>query len=546
MNVSANAATAAVNRFGLGARPGDLAGVRDPRGWLEAQVASGPDGGRLFAALPSSLDYLQRESQYKLERRRFKQDADQQNANGQVANGSNVNRQRRALIASNTDAIKTGAEPANGAVAATEAREKAALPPEVREIQRELRDDLFAEASARYRLAATTGTPFLERLVHFWSNHFAVSLDKGPARLYAAPMEREAIRPHVTGRFADMLLAVETHPAMLRYLDNVQSIGPDSRLGERVAARLAANGAQNKGKAGGLNENLGREILELHTLGVNGGYAQADVTELARAITGWSTPLPRQFQSSTSGIDGNGAMEMRDRFAFQGNPDKPTAAFVFRAQAHEPGARTVLGKRYAEDGIEQGRAILADLARHPATAKHLSLKLARHFVVDEPPPALVDRMAKSYLDHDTDLAYVYRTLIESPEAWSASARKFKTPQDFVISSLRAGRIDVGDNPQPLLRLLNTMGEPMFTPRSPAGFPDIAANWIDPDALWKRVQAAEALSQRVALIDVQPAELALGVLGPILDSETATAIRRAESMQVAMATLFASPAFQWRV
>ncbi|MEO6968709.1 MAG: DUF1800 domain-containing protein [Rhodanobacteraceae bacterium] len=519
MNAQGNAATAAVNRFGLGARPGDLASVHDPKAWLNAQVSSGPDGGQVFAGLPSSLDYLSRESQYKLENRQFKQ-------------------QRRVLLGGATN-TNDNAQP----LASTDnTQTRNAKPAEVREIKREFRDDMMAEAAARYRLAATTNTPFVERLVHFWSNHFAVSLDKGPARLYAAPMEREAIRPHVTGRFADMLLAVETHPAMLRYLDNVQSIGPDSRVGERVAARLANQGTQNKGKAGGLNENLGREIMELHTLGVNGGYSQADVTELARAITGWSTPLPREF-------GGGGMGGMRGRFAFRRdeNAAKPTSAFVFRGNAHEPGARRVMGKTYAEGGVEQGRAILVDLARHPATAKHLSLKLARHFVSDDPPQTLVDRMTRSYLDHDTDLAHVYRTLIESPEAWSVAARKFKTPQDFVISSLRAGRIDIGDKPQPLLGLLNTMGEPTFTPRSPAGFPDIASNWIDPDALWKRVQAAEALSARVSLADQQqPLDLAQGVLGPMLDSETSAAIRRAESTQVAMATLFAAPAFQWRV
>jgi uncharacterized protein (DUF1800 family) len=290
-----------------------------------------------------------------------------------------------------------------------------------------------------------------------------------------------------------------------------------------ITQRLARKGG-GKGKAGGLNENLGREIMELHTLGVDGGYSQADVTELARAITGWGTPLPKQFRSDAA----------------------PDSAFVFHAPAHEPGTRTVLGKTYAEGGFEQGRAILLDLARHPATANHLSLKLARHFVSDDPPQSLVQRMAKSYLEHDTDLAAVYRTLIASPEAWSADARKFKAPQDFVISSLRAGSIDVGDDPQPLLALLKTLGEPLFTPRSPAGFPDIASNWIDADALWKRVQAAEALSQRVALANVQPLDLAAGVLGPHLDGETATAIKRAESTQVAVATLFASPAFQWRV
>ncbi len=523
---TAESAVAAVNRFGLGAKPGELGEVHDGPGWLGAQISSGADGAQLFAALPSSLDYLKRESQYKLERREFKQ-AD--------------NPQRRALFGG--DAMKSGVP--NATVAAAETRKNDALPPEVRDIQAELRDDVFAEAAARFRLAATTSTPFMERLVYFWSNHFAVSLDKGPARLFAAPMEREAIRPHVNGRFADMLLAVETHPAMLRYLDNVQSIGPDSFVGERVSARLAQKGDDNKGKAGGLNENLGREILELHTLGVNGGYTQADVTELSRAITGWSTPVPRDFDPDARG----GMGRFRPR-AFYYNQQiatlPPTSAFVFRANAHEPGARKVMGRTYAEGGFEQGKAILLDLARHPATAKHISLKLARHFVSDDPPQSLVDRMTRSYLEHDTDLAAVYRTLVMSPEAWGEGARKFKTPQDFLISSLRAGQIDVGDNPKPLLGLLNTLGEPMFTPRSPAGFPDIASNWIDADALWKRVQAAEALSQRVALTNIQPLDLAQGVLGPHLDSETATAIKRAESMQVAVATLFASPAFQWRV
>ncbi len=507
--------TAAVNRFGLGARSGELDRVHDAPGWLEAQIETGADGAQTFAGLPGSLDYLKRESQYKLEKREFKQDG---------------NSQRRALLGGDAGA------PANGAVAAAGAQKKKALPPEIREILRDMRDELLAEFSARFRLAATTDTPFMERLVHFWSNHFAVSLDKGPARMFAAPMEREAIRPHVNGRFADMLLAVETHPAMLRYLDNVQSIGPDSFIGERITARLSEKGQQNKGKAGGLNENLGREILELHTLGVNGGYTQADVTELARAITGWSTPLPKDFDPDAR----------FKRLALFGSGAPPASAFVFRAAAHEPGARKVMGKTYAEGGFEQGKAILLDLARNPATANHLSLKLARHFVSDDPPRSLVDRMARSYLDHDTDLAAVYRTLVMSPEAWGQAARKFKTPQDFLISSLRAGSIDVGNDPKPLLALLNTLGQPVFTPRSPAGFPDIASNWIDADALWKRVQAAEALSQRVALANVRPLDLAAGALGPHLDDETATAIKRAESMQVAVATLFASPAFQWRV
>jgi uncharacterized protein (DUF1800 family) len=280
----------------------------------------------------------------------------------------------------------------------------------------------------------------------------------------------------------------------------------------------------DKGKAGGLNENLGREAMELHTVGVNGGYTQADVTEFSRALTGWSVPYPRDFA----------------------NGGQPQSAFVFRANAHEPGARRVMGRNFAAGGFEQGKAILDFLARQPATAKHLSLQLAQHFVSDDPPQSLVDRMAKSYLDHDTDLAAVYRTLIESPEAWDAGARKFKTPQDFVISSLRAGQIDLGGQPQPVLALLQNLGEPMFDPRSPAGFTDNSANWIDADGLWKRVQAAEAISARVAQTNAQPLAFAEDILGPLLDEDTAQAIRRAESARQAHATLFASPAFQWRV
>jgi uncharacterized protein (DUF1800 family) len=273
-----------------------------------------------------------------------------------------------------------------------------------------------------------------------------------------------------------------------------------------------------------LNENLGREAMELHTVGVNAGYTQADVTEFSRALTGWSVPYPRDFA----------------------NGKQPQSAFVFRANAHEPGARRVMGRTFAEGGVEQGKAILDFLARQPATAKHLSLQLAQHFVSDDPPQSLVDRMAKTYLDHDTDLAAVYRTLIESPEAWESEARKFKTPQDFVISSLRAAQIDLGDRPQPVLALLQNLGEPMFDPRSPAGFTDNSANWIDADGLWKRVQAAEAISARVAQTNAQPLAFAQDILGPLLDEDTAQAIRRAESARQAHATLFASPAFQWRV
>jgi uncharacterized protein (DUF1800 family) len=497
MNASGNDVTAAVNRFGLGAKPGELENIRDPRGWLIAQLARGADGDSAFADLPASLDYLRAEARLQTARRRLKRGG----------------RGRRAFLSGDMQSASQDGQ-ANAA----------ALKQALRPYRRDERKALLAEAAALCRVATVTDTPFVERLVHFWSNHFAVSVDKRPARLFAAPMEREAIRPHVTGRFADMLLAVETHPAMLLYLDNARSVGPDSPLGRRIAMHLERNGDMGKGKAGGLNENLGREAMELHTVGVGAGYTQADVTEFSRALTGWSVPYPRDFA----------------------NGRRPKSAFVFRANAHEPRARHVMGRTFPEGGFEQGKAVLEFLARQPATARHLSLKLARHFVSDDPPQSLVERMAKAYLDHDTDLAAVYRALIASPEAWKAGARKFKTPQDFVISSLRAAQIDLGGRPQPVLALLKNLGEPMFDPRSPAGFADNAADWIDADGLWKRVQAAEAISARVAQNGVQPFALARAILGPLLDEDTAQAIRRAESARQAHATLFATPAFQWRV
>ncbi len=467
-------ATAAVNRFGLGAMPGELVQAGDPRRWLHAQLQAKPDLAP-FASLPDSLDIMQREAEYRLQRRRAR---------------------------------------------ATDASAKPSAIPMVDDIdrtplQQAIRRDAIADIGVRYRVAATTSTPFVERLVRFWSNHFSISIDKNSARLLAAPMEREAIRPHVTGYFADLLLAVETHPGMLLYLDNAASVGDDSMLARRVERR------DTKRKLG-LNENLAREILELHTLGVGGGYAQQDVVEVARAITGWGTPLRRDTQ--------NGA----------------TSGFVFRAGAHEPGVRSLLGKRYAEGGEAQGRAILRDLAVHPATARHLSLKLARHFVSDTPPPALVERMSAAFLRSGGSLPALYRAMIDDDAAWSADARKFKTPDDFVVSAMRAGAIALDRQPRALTRLLQGLGQPTFTPRSPAGFPDTAADWASGDALRKRLQAAAALAEQVSVAR-KPVELAADVLGAeAVQGPFAELLRRAGSPQEGFALLFSSPAFQWRV
>ena len=466
-------ATSAANRFGLGARGDEIARIGgDHRGWLLAQLA-GRDRDVAFDGLPDSGDYLDQYHDYLRQRREMRQkqragkDADGVQANGR---GDFRRAQQREFV-------------------------------------------------LRQRLAATTTRPFAERLVRFWSNHFAISVDKFQASLFAGPMEREAIRPHLTGRFADMLLAVERHPGMLVYLDNAQSIGVDSRLGTQSARRAQRNPEARKR---GLNENLAREILELHTLGVDGGYAQGDVAELARAITGWSVARPAD----------------RER--------RGSDAFVFRAVAHEPGTRRVLGKGYAEGGEAQGEAILRDLAVHPATARHLSLKLARQFIADQPPPALVERMSQAYLASGGELAALYRAMVADDAAWSPTAAKFKSPEDYIDSALRACQLHEDIELAFGVRLQGQLGQPVFQPRSPAGFGDVAADWGGPDALFKRVQAAQALAERLpSSRDATPQAIGEAALGATLDGETTKALRRAESVQQGVALLLASPAFQWR-
>jgi len=460
----AREAVSAANRLGLGARPGTLDRIDDPRAWLHAQltmsVAPSYDG------LPSSADYLMQENDYLRQRREAR---------------------RRA-------------SPDDAAMGFRE-----------RFAQGQLR-----ELGWRYRHAVATEQDFLERIVRFWSNHFAVSVDKRTATLHAAPMEREAIRPHAVGDFADLLLAVERHPAMLRYLDNVRSVGEQSRSAQRQRMDSSAGSPPRRA---GLNENLAREILELHTMGVDGGYAQEDVRELARAITGWSIATPRDASAAT--------------------------AFRFRANAHDAGMRVVLGRRYPADGEAQGHAILRDLALHPSTARHVCGKLARHFVSDTPPPALVERMVAAWQRHDGALLPVYAALIDSAEAWSPDARKLKTPDDFLVSALRSTGTLPGELPRALVGLLGRLGQPPFTPRSPAGFADDTAAWSGADAVWKRIQAAQSLAESATPADPDPLRIAVGVFGDGLDAETALALRRAESPREGLALLFASPAFQWR-
>jgi uncharacterized protein (DUF1800 family) len=357
------------------------------------------------------------------------------------------------------------------------------------------RRNFLAEAKARIDAARGAEIGFVERLVWFWSNHFCVSLDTSAM---AGGYEREAIRPHVLGRFVDMLLAAESHPAMLIYLDNALSIGPDSVAGI------------NRGK--GLNENFAREILELHTLGVRTGYTQADVISFAKALTGWTLRNP----VSDPDIGGR---------------------FVYIPRAHEPGAQTVFGKTYPDNGVGQGRAVLCDLARHPATATHVATKLATHFVADDPPAGLIDRLARCFRDTDGDLKEVARALIAAPEAWVPQRAKLKRPGEWLVAALRATG-QAGD----IRRFVGAealLGEPLWRPPAPKGFPDDNASWLD--GLAERLEIANTFAQRLGP-SLDPAVVTDAVLGPLASVETRQAIARAESRPQALTLALMAPEF----
>ena len=458
----------AANRFGLGARPGELAELDgNARRWLLDQLEGPSRRPAAFADFPDSATVL--EAVWDLRRT------------------------EREQIRARTD------EPDDDFV---------------RRYGQTVREHYVDQANARYRTAAATGQPFLERLVHFWSNHFAISADKQPIPAVAGLYEFEAIRPNVTGSFADLLIAAVRHPAMILYLDNQRSVGPASPVGRRAARKTDRNL--------GLNENLAREILELHTLGVDGGYTQQDVTTFAKVLTGWSV---------------GGARET-GRFA-EGEPGR----FEFREPIHEPGAKTVLGTRYRQSGLRQGEAVLRDLAAHPATAHFIGKKLARHFVADEPPATLIDRLAARYLETGGDLAAVYEALVLAAEPWQQLFGKYKSPHDFVISTFRAFD-HVPEDRRFVIGALDLMGQTPFRPGSPAGWPDTAAEWGGADALYKRIEWCNAVA-RIAGRDRNPLELGDDVLGIAFGAGTRKAISRAESVVQGLTLLLAAPEFQRR-
>jgi len=310
-----------------------------------------------------------------------------------------------------------------------------------------------------------------EVMTDFWFNHFNVFIGKGADRYLLTSYERDVIRPHAMGKFEDLLVATAQSPAMLFYLDNWLSVGPNSEIANGIPKRNRRRSRyrppvvkQAKGRRSGLNENYGRELMELHTLGVNGGYTQKDVTEVARVITGWTLKQPKQ------------------------------GGFTFEERMHEPGDKIVLGHRIKSNGEKEGREVLHLLARHPSTAKFICAKLATRFVSDNPSPALVDRMAQTFLKKKGDIGEVLKTLFHSPEFWAPDAyrAKVKTPLEFIVSAVRANGANVTDA-MPLARQLQNMGMTLYGMQPPTGYSMKADAWVNSSALLGRMNFALTLT-----------------------------------------------------
>ncbi len=390
------------------------------------------------------------------------------------------------------------------------------IPPEYRKKLIEARGRHRSDIVTRTAIAVNSPTPFAERLVHFWSNHFSVSTGKQGTPFEVGNHEFYAVRPYVLGKFSDLLKAAVLHPAMLLYLDQYQSVGPNSPFQMRRQRRNSANIGGGGNRDRGLNENFAREVLELHTLGVDGGYTQADVTEFARALTGWTLPgLSRISQFSD---------------------DQPGGA-AFAALAHEPGVRTVMGRSYPDTGAGQAIDILGDLAAHPATARFIATKLARHFTADQPDANLVARLERDFLDTGGDLTSLARTLVEAPESWKGGEMKFRQPYEWLVSVLRfTGTPVFGE--QRLHASLRQLGQVPWSAPSPAGFDDVTDSWAGPEALLLRVELAEQIARK------SPAdrmlERARAAFPGTLSANTQDWLSRAESGSQALALLLVSP------
>ncbi len=387
--------------------------------------------------------------------------------------------------------------------------EREAAKERVSEIRREatIQAALWLGQTMSRRIFTADG--FRERLVSFWADHFTATGRDAITRYGHAPYAEDAIRPHVNGRFADMLRAAATHPFMLAYLDQNISVGPNSKAAEK------------RKKSGGLNENLAREMLELHTLGVDGPYTQQDVRQLAELLTGLT-------------VDDEGAFAFRPRFA-------------------EPGAETVLGAAYggASAQLDDVLSVLDDLARHPATARHVARKLATHFVSDRPDPDLIETMTVRFRDTDGDLSSVYEAMLSHPAAWLVEVGNVKQPMDFICSSLRAMNLRPRHIPSKRARKMRDMfatpmilmGQEWGRAQGPDGWPEADENWITPQRLAARMQWAMTVPFLIRRLLPDPREFAHAALGGTLPETVRFAASSAESRAEGIGVVLSSPAFQ---
>jgi uncharacterized protein (DUF1800 family) len=446
-------AAIAVTRFGLGARLGEIeAAGSDPRAWLTSQIGAAeqpvaPDGGHF----PDSGTLVRQEQEMIAERRAIKTD--------------DPEAQKKA--ASGRLKIFTG------------------------------------EMEGRFRLGFTTDRPFAEHLVWFWTNHFTVSVTAGRTLNFAGAFEREAIRPHIADKFENMLLAVASHPAMLIYLNNNASIGPDSPAGLRTGR--------------GRNENLGRELMELYSLGVDGGYTQKDVIALANILTGWSL-----------------------------DPNAPSG-FGFFPNRHEPGPQTLRGKSYSDD-FKGGIQAVRDLAHDPKTARHIATKFATYFIADEPSPASVARLEAVFNKSGGDLKALAIAAVEDEAAWLPAQRKMRSPVEYVTAGYRllnlAGNDQNGQSTRIAMTSARAMGEFPMTAPSPKGWPLTSDAWAGPEAILNRIEWAKQIGARMPP-DFNAAKVADEGMGPLLTAATRTAMARAQTQGDALALLMSSPEFQRR-
>lgn len=480
-----------VKRFGLGPRPGELQAVTaDPRGavleQLGAQSAPVTSSQPLQPTQVSSHEALLIARRYQIEN----------------AIAAKMAPPQPVATAAPTPAMMTDAKTVlpQKQAALTPTTAPVAPTPVVR--PPDPAGPIYqGEVESRYKRALTSPAPLVERLVWFWSNHFCIAINKDQlVRASAGAYEREVIRPHVLGRFRDMLGAVAHHPAMQIYLDNRGSVGPNSLVG--------------RWRSRGLNENLARETMELHTMGVSGGYTQTDVTNFAKVLTGWTVTDMESVAPGTT---------------------------VFLPETHEPGPIEVLGKRYDEPGISQLDHVLDDLARHPSTAKFLATKLAGHFIGPNPPQPLIDQMVETFRRTDGQLGDVIKTMVANESAWTPQPLRTLPPWDYTVAAGRA--LDVAPPWGVVERILNLLGQRTWEVQSPKGWDD-NEDWNGTAAMLQRLDWADEIGRRFAGQRDVPG-LARDLFGTSLSGDTLQALQRAESRQQAIALLLMAPEFQRR-